>query len=273
MITSDQTLAARTGSVGLWPQLRRLWRMLRVILHILLGLLLALACGAFRAPYRPRARRIVRWWLQHLLKVLAVRVRVQGKAPAAGHFLVSNHISWLDIPVLAAQADVYFLSKAEVRQWPLIGALAAAAGTLFIRRGGGESKQKAEEIGGHLRDGRNILVFPEGTTTDGSSVRRFFRQLFAAPVLAEAPLQPIALRYPEREDARPERQDARPDRKGAADRDIAFINDDAFHTHLWRLLLRDEIVADVTFCTPLLPTGQTPDTLAQQCHTQISATL
>ncbi|MCK0538252.1 lysophospholipid acyltransferase family protein [Alcanivorax quisquiliarum] len=246
--------------------MRRLWRLLRVILHILLGLLLALVCDAFRAPYRPRVRRIVRWWLQYLLKVLAVRVRVQGQAPTAGHFLVSNHISWLDIPVLAAQADVYFLSKAEVRQWPLIGALAAAAGTLFIRRGGGESKQKAEEIAGHLRDGRNILLFPEGTTTDGSGVRRFFRQLFAAPVLADVPVQPVALRYPERQGARPERE-------GPADRDIAFINDDAFHIHLWRLLLRDEIVADVTFCTPLLPIGHTPGTLAQQCHTQISATL
>lgn len=266
MITSDQTLAARTGSVGLWPQMRRLWRLLRVILHILLGLLLALVCDAFRAPYRPRVRRIVRWWLQHLLKVLAVRVRVQGQVPAVGHFLVSNHISWLDIPVLASQANIYFLSKEEVRQWPLIGALAAAAGTLFIRRGGGESKQKAEEIAGHLRDGRNILLFPEGTTTDGSGVRRFFRQLFAAPVLADVPVQPVALRYPERQGARPERE-------GAADRDIAFINDDAFHTHLWRLLLRDEIVADVTFCTPLLPIGHTPGTLAQQCHTQISATL
>lgn len=259
MNTSGELLAEGSVSLGVWRQLRRLWRAARILVHILLGLLLALSCGAFHSPYRPRNRRLVRWWLLHLLTILAVQIKVRGPRPEAGYFLVSNHVSWLDIPVLAAQADLYFLSKAEVRGWPLIGALAAAAGTLFIRRGGGESKQKAEEIAAHLRAGRNILVFPEGTTTDGTGVRRFFRQLFAAPVFAGAPIQPVAVRYP--------------DARGGADRHIAFIDDDAFHTHLWRLLLRDTVRAEVVFCAPLQPAAQTPDVLAQQCHRQIVSVL
>ncbi|AJD47570.1 1-acyl-sn-glycerol-3-phosphate acyltransferase [Isoalcanivorax pacificus W11-5] len=248
---TTEAVSAATGQ-GAWPQLRRLWRVARVLAHILLGFVLALVFGAFWAPYRPVVRRIARWWLQHLLGILNVQVTVQGAPPVAGHFLVANHVSWLDIPVLAAQTDVYFLSKAEVRNWPLIGHLAAAAGTLFIRRGSGESRQKAEEIAGHLRNGHNILVFPEGTTTDGRSVRRFFRQLFTAPLLAQAPVQPVALRYR--------------DRHGEPDRGIAFINDDAFHTHLWAMLLRDDVPVTVTFGEPVIATDETPEMLSQQCH-------
>lgn len=215
---------ARLGS-DLWPLLRRLLRLSLVIMHILYGLLLALLVGAYWQPYRPRVRWAVRHWIGILMRLLNVHCEVRG-APAAGTvFLISNHVSWLDIPLIAWQRQVHFLSKAEVRDWPLIGWLAVAAGTLYIRRGGGESARKGEEIADHLRADRTVLVFPEGTTTDGLGVRRFFPQLFRAPALAGVPIQPLAIRYL--------------DEQGDTDTAVAFIGDDSFQNHLWQLLLRD----------------------------------
>ena len=139
--------------------------------------------------------------------------------------------------MIASQRHLYFLSKAEVGDWPLIGTLARAMGTLFIKRGSGESVRKAQEIASRLQQGHTVLVFPEGTTTDGSSLRRFFPQLFDAPLLAGVPVQPLAVRYL--------------DNMGAPDRGLAFIGDDEFHHHLWAMLLRQKIRVRMHFCTPL----------------------
>ena len=244
--------------VSVRVELRRIWRLLRVLTHILYGLLLALVTGAFWRPYRPLVQRATRHWLRWLLDILAVDIDVQGQPLPGTVFLVSNHVSWLDIPLIGVQRPVHFLSKAEVRDWPLIGLLAQAVGTLFIRRGSGESQRKSEEIAGHLRIGRTILVFPEGTTTDGRTVRRFFPQLFAAPVLAGIPVQPLALRYLDEQDQ--------------TDGELAFIDDDEFHLHLWQLLRRDRIRVRLSW-GPVLPVGTDREQLARMAHASVSSLL
>lgn len=239
-------------------ELRRFWRLLRVLVHILYGLSLALVIGAFWRPYRPLVQRATGHWLRGLLDILAVDMDVKGEPLPGTVFLVSNHVSWLDIPLIGVQRPVHFLSKAEVRDWPLIGLLAQAVGTLFIRRGSGESQRKSEEIAGHLRTGRTILVFPEGTTTDGRTVRRFFPQLFAAPMLAGIPVQPLALRYLDDQDQ--------------IDGELAFIDDDEFHLHLWQLLRRDRI--RVRLCWgPALPADGDREQLARLAQSSVSAML
>ena len=222
---------------GLWPQLRRLWRVARIVLYLLWGFVLAFLLGAFWSPYRPVVLAAKQRWCRRFLRILGVELTVTGSRLEAPVFLVSNHVSWLDIPVIASQRHLYFLSKAEVGDWPLIGALARAMGTLFIKRGSGESVRKAREIAGRLQQGHTVLVFPEGTTTDGSSLRRFFPQLFDAPLLADVPVQPLAVCYL--------------DSHGAPDQGMAFIGDDEFHHHLWAMLLRQKIRVRLHFCTPL----------------------
>jgi 1-acyl-sn-glycerol-3-phosphate acyltransferase len=243
---------------ALWPELRRVWRLLRVVLHIFYGLLLATVIGAFWRPYRPLVRRATRHWLSCLLDILAVRVEISGTPLQGTVFLVSNHVSWLDIPLIGVQRPVHFLSKAEVRDWPLIGLLAQAVGTLFIRRGSGESQRKSMEIAEHLKCGRTILVFPEGTTTDGRSVKRFFPQLFAAPALAKVPVQPLALRYL--------------DSDGQPDAALAFVGDDEFHLHLWQMLRRDQVCVQLSWGTPLVA-GEDREQLARQAHGAVTAML
>lgn len=217
----------RLVSYGGRVEVRRSYRLVRVVGHIFYGLLLGLLLGAYWQPQAPRVRRAAQRWQRTLLSILNVAVEVIGQPCEDARFFVSNHISWLDIPVIGAAQNVHFLSKAEVRNWPLIGQLASAAGTVYIRRGSGESRSKADELAGYLTRGRAVLVFPEGTTTNGQQLRRFFPALFRAPVLAQAVIQPLALRYL--------------DAQGGVDEQPAFLGEDTFQGHLWRLLRRDHI--------------------------------
>jgi 1-acyl-sn-glycerol-3-phosphate acyltransferase len=241
------------------PGLRRIGRLVRVVAHIGRGLWLALRFDAFRQPHRALVREQALRWQQDLLEILGVRLSVSGK-PAAGTVLhVSNHVSWLDIPVIGSLVPVHFLSKAEVRQWPLVGWLAQAAGTLFIRRGSGESGSKAQEIATHLLQRRTILVFPEGTTTDGTGVRRFFPALFRAAVAAGTPVQPLTLQYL--------------DHRGHVDRSLAFVGDDRFHSHLWQLLLRDEIRVNIHFGALLMADDGDHRALALRAQREVAAAM
>ena len=241
-----------------WPQLRRVWRVLRIVVHLLWGFVLAFVLGAFWWPQRPAVLAAKQRWCQRFVRILGVRLTVTGEPLGRPVFLVSNHVSWLDIPVIASQRHLYFLSKAEVGDWPLIGHLARAVGTLFIQRGSGESGRKAGEIAGRLQLGHTVLVFPEGTTTDGTGLRRFFPQLFDAPLQAKVPVQPLAIRYL--------------DSMGAPDRAMAFIGDDEFHHHLWAMLLRREIRVRLHFCAPLTEHGDRK-ALCEQARVRIAEQL
>ncbi len=175
--------------------LRLLLRLLQVAGHLLLGFVLAFVCGLFFFRHVVWHRPVIAWWLRRLASILNLEVEVQGEPVAAPALWVSNHVSWMDIPVLGGVRAINFLSKAEVARWPLVGRLAQAAGTLFIQRGSGDSEQVRAAMADALRGGRNVLFFPEGTTTDGHNVRRFFPKLFQAAIDAGCPVQPMVICY------------------------------------------------------------------------------
>ena len=105
-------------------------------------------------------------------------------------------MSWLDIFVINAAYPAAFISKAEVRDWPLIGWLAAKNETVFLRRGSrGHARIVNAEIASLLGRGRQVALFPEGTTTDGSHVHPFHAALLQPAIDAGAPIQPLALCY------------------------------------------------------------------------------
>jgi len=170
-------------------------KFLRVAGHILAGTLLVLL--RFPSLEQPeRAQRVTRWATQ-LLAILAVRVRVRGELPTPGGALVAaNHVSWLDIHLLHSLLPARFISKAEVRNWPLFGWLAEATGTVFLVR---EKKADAMRVNQlmaeHLRDGDCLALFPEGTTSDGSVLLPFFPSLFQPAVEASAQVWPMRIRY------------------------------------------------------------------------------
>jgi 1-acyl-sn-glycerol-3-phosphate acyltransferase len=220
--------------------LRLMWRLARIAGHFLVGCIIALFCGMFFTQPKAWHRPIVSWWLQGLASRLNLQVSVHGAPTADVSLWVSNHVSWMDIPLLGGIAPVDFLSKAEVAKWPLIGHLAQAVGTLFIQRGSGDSGRVQETMKSTLSADRSVLFFPEGTTTDGHRVQRFFPKLFSVACETNCPVQPVIICY----------------RQGEALHPLApFIGNDDLVPHLLTVLAGERIRVDVQFL-PLQAVGE-----------------
>lgn len=229
-------------------------RALLLLAHVLygIGLVAYLACGGRAAP-----ERLAQAWSRRLLRILRVRLRVAGTPLRGGHMTVANHVSWLDIPALAAQQPTRFVSKAEVRCWPVAGWFAVAAGTFFIRRGKGGAAPLLEQLVPHLRHGGTVVVFPEGTTTDGTTVRPFHPRLFQGAIDAGCPVQPVTLQYGLAAD-------------GA---NIApFVGDDSLFEHILRLLRAEALELRVSYGPPLRPLGAR-DPLAEEAEAYVRGAL
>jgi 1-acyl-sn-glycerol-3-phosphate acyltransferase len=174
-----------------------LWRLVRVVLHVLRGV--AIVALRFRSlDAKARQRHIGRWSLG-LLHALGVGLVSEGQFRSRATLVTVNHVSWLDIAAVHAVCpQARFVSKADVKHWPLLGWLIGAVGTLFIER---ERKRDAmrvvHQMAESLAAGDVVAVFPEGTTGDGRALLPFHANLLQAAIAAEAPVQPVALRYTE----------------------------------------------------------------------------
>lgn len=182
-------------------------RLLRLLFHFTYGVIgVGTLMDGRRADLTSRQRRFRTRWLQGIARALGVRVEIIGQRPdsALPVLWVSNHISWLDIAVLTHVSDGTFLSKEEVKYWPLVGWLADRSGTLFIARGQrGAAGSAREEMRRVLERGGDVLIFPEGTTTDGHGVKRMISYLFQVTSDVPSRVQPVALRYPHAEGVHP----------------------------------------------------------------------
>ncbi|NGY05828.1 lysophospholipid acyltransferase family protein [Solimonas terrae] len=227
-----------------------------VIVHLVIGLLMAVAAGLDFFEWLDRAR-LAGWWHRVLLRILGVHVRRHGQPTTAAHLSVANHISWLDIPVINASEPVRFVAKSEIRNWPLAGWLATAAGSFYLRRGKGDSPRLLDRLSVYLRNGGSVALFPEGTTTDGSGMLRFHARMFAPAIEARCAVQPIALRY-----------------DGVDGRAIApFIGDDDLLHHVLRVLMVARLDVEVTYCAPIEANGRERTDLANAAQAGIEQAL
>ncbi|WP_396207217.1 lysophospholipid acyltransferase family protein [Gemmatimonas sp.] len=138
---------------------------------------------------------MVRLLCRLVLCIFDVRRRTVGAAPTGGALVVANHLSWLDIVVLAADVECAFVAKQEVAAWPIVGWLAARCGVVFIDRTRRRDLLRAIPVlESRLREGRVVVLFAEGTTTDGRALRPFKSALVEAAVRAGVQVQPLALR-------------------------------------------------------------------------------
>jgi 1-acyl-sn-glycerol-3-phosphate acyltransferase len=172
------------------------WRLSRALAHLVRGLLTMY----LRFPRLDAAGRqvCIQAWSAGLLRSLGLSLRIHGTSPRPGaSLLVSNHVSWLDIAALhAAVPQARFVSKADVKHWPVIGWLVAGAGTLFIER---ERKRDALRVvhamAEALQAGDTVAVFPEGTTGEGQVLLPFHANLLQAAIATGTPIQPAVLRF------------------------------------------------------------------------------
>ena len=149
-------------------------------------------------PRRPWTPGVKQAGFRAALAILGLRWREEGRAMTGLGAQVSNHASWLDVFALNAACRVTFVSKAEVRRWPLVGWMAAISGTVFISRRRGDAAAQQSLLRERLVAGDTLAFFPEGTSTDGRRVLPFKSTLFAAllgPGLEGAAIQPVTLAY------------------------------------------------------------------------------
>ena len=172
----------------------RTLRLARLFLHLGWGLFFV---GLFFPLVRPGRRLKFRQaWSRQALAILAIRVDADFDACRMGSLYVANHVSWLDILALNAARPMAFVSKAEVRGWPLLGWLAARNDTVFLRRGSrGHARLVNGEIDALLTQDRDVAVFPEGTTTDGRRLLNFHAALLQPAIESGRPIQPVSLAY------------------------------------------------------------------------------
>lgn len=237
-------------------------RVARVLLVVALGLSMAAIFTLYeRLRIRHSMVRRQRWsrfFMQRLSNALPFRVTVHGTLPTRPTLWVSNHVSWTDIALLGQLAPLSFLSKAEVRTWPIAGWLALKAGTLFIRRGSGDSQLIRRQMTQHLRGNSSLMIFPEGTTTDGRGLRTFHGRLLASAVETEIPLQPVAIRYL---------------RNGEIDSLAPFIGEDDLLSHLMRLFSHDVGEVEIHLLTPIPSAGMERAALAFQAQEAVRRAL
>lgn len=190
------------------------------------------------------------------LDALEVEVIAVEPIPQTHALWASNHISWLDIPVVGSMIPTFFLSKAEIAKWPVIGWLATAANTLFIERGSGDADEVSQQMAKFLRDGYPVVFFPEATTTDGRAVKRIHGKLLQSAMDAQVPIQPIVICYV--------------DDKGQFDQAIPYYGDMNFLQSVKRVLDNRPAKAYVLPLEPIEPANHSRAELTAMLQTRMS---
>lgn len=238
---------------------RGVWRIARVAVHVLHGVWIARRefDGASAAH---RCARI-QWWSATLLARLGMRLRPSGRFHHGAQLIVANHVSWLDImAVHAICPQARFVSKADVKAWPLLGGLIVQAGTLFIER---ESRRDALRVvhqsAEALQAGDTVAFFPEGTTSDGHHLLPFHANLLQAAVTTGVPVQPVALRFSEP--------------GHAVSPSAAYIGETTLAQSLWTIACADALEVHVDVLAPIASAGLDRRGLSEAARERIATAL
>ena len=214
--------------------MRAALKLLRGMWHVLVGWVTIY----FRFPQLSQQQRDARVqvWAMQLLRIWGIDLEVRGQPVVSGPaLLVSNHISWLDILVIHATRHCRFVSKSELRDWPVLGTLATGGGTLYIQRAQRKDAMRmVKDMAQSLRNGDVLGVFPEGTTGDGIGMLPFHANLIQSAIEADSPIQPMALQF----------VDSASGRISMAAR---YIDDDTLLASVWSTLNAQGLKAIVNF--------------------------
>ncbi len=239
----------------------RLWRLAQLGFHLLTGVIKA----ALLLPWVSQARRteLMLVWAGRLLDIFNVSLSVKGQRPdvsTTNVMFIANHVSWLDIYLLMAICPARFVSKSEVRTWPVIGWLTVQVGTLFIERARRhDTARSSREVVDALNQGDNVAVFPEGTTSDGTLLLPFHASLLQSVINSQAQLWPVAIRYVHRD--------------GTVNVAPAYAGDMSLLDSLRSILAEPEIMAEMIYLEPLPIQGKSRRELAALAETAIANAL
>lgn len=199
--------------------------------------------------------RQIQRWAKNVLLILEVEVQCDGPLPAScAGLMVANHLSWLDVLVLQSQLPGVFVAKAEVRRWPLVGWMAQACATIFVERSSRQSARgMVESALAAFQQGYSVIVFPEGTSSDGSDLAHFHTNIFESAIKAQTHVQPVTLRYLDAATGLP--SDA-----------ALFIGDMTLVSSLRKVMAKSGIKTRVHLGERIPARGQNRKSLAMQAH-------
>lgn len=209
------------------------------------------------------------FWQKRICRVFGLDVEVVN-APVQSRpaVFVSNHVSYLDIPVIASVLPVSFVAKAEVANWPLFGLLARLQQTVFVSRSRAAVGREKDALAATLANGKRLVIFPEGTSSDGSKALPFKSSLLGIALEAggEMPIQPFTIELAEiggRKIA------------GQQDRDFyAWYGDMTLMPHFWNFAKTSGAKVRLHFHAPLhVKEIQDRKILAQKCHELVASAL
>lgn len=211
-------------------------------LHPSLEYLVRAQIYAFRHKTFPKTLRneYLKGWSDKTLDRMNVKLSVKGKPTSKPCLFVGNHLSYLDIPLLCGQVPALFLAKKELSRWPVIGNAAKFVGTVFVDRDSQDSRKlSAQKVVEKLaKDKERVVIFPSGTTSVDENVP-WRLGAFRIAVENKIPVQAFRIRY--------------------SPESSAFVGDDNFLPHMYRLLKNPEIKASIEFQTPKLISDASKD--------------
>ena len=242
-----------------WPKQSRAIKLVRLIALLMDGYIEVR--WKFPRWSESQCAAAVQHWAQRALEVFGLRIELEGEGSIGVQgplFLVSNHLSWLDILVYLALSPVRFVSKSEVAAWPVVGRYARACRTLFIERASRRDVSRmVERLAQSLSANDMVMIFPEGTTSTGSKVLAFHANLMQAPLHSGSCVQALALVY-----------------RVASSRALTtvpcFVGDQTLVASIWAILGLEPFVAHISCGLPR-KTGTTDRrALAQALHQEVS---
>lgn len=193
--------------------------------------------GEFFIPNKILWRQVVfQAWARSFVRVSKMKIEVVGKPPTAPFFLVTNHLSYTDVPALRAVINGVFVAKSEVGEWFLAGRICRDMGTIFINRTNRRDIPRAgAEIVKRLEQGEGVIVFPEGTSTKGETVLPFNSSFLEFAAKGNLPVSYASITY------------ATPSNVPKATETVAWWDEKTFGEHLWYLFQAREITATINF--------------------------
>jgi lyso-ornithine lipid O-acyltransferase len=233
-----------------------------VVLHLCISVL--------RLPNRWKiVSRWIRGFTWSMIRILNIKITVEGDAgqlERGGYVIISNHFSYLDGIVLGSLFPVIFVSKQEVKSWPVVGQWTTLCGTVFInRQSKGLIPLAVNKISRKLKQQANILLFPEGAATNGERMLPFQTAPLAAPLRSQAIIVPVTLAY----------QSVNEQPVSAANRDLIYCYDDMPDVpHFWKLLTLRQVEVRVTIQPKIECSGYEDNSagrkrLAENCYNRV----
>ena len=178
----------------------------------------------------------MQWMSRRFLALLHCEVKVVGKVPESG-LIACNHLGYVDILVIGSVCPAVFVAKSDVREWPIFGWLASRAGTIFVSRNApAQVASQLSQMQQPLKEGRPVVLFPEGTSSDGSSVLPLRSSLFESVIATGSPITPAAIGYDM-------------GGQGSVVSEIAYWGDHVLLPHLINLLSKHSFTAQLAFGT------------------------